>query len=228
MLQIPSECFRTETVHRSIGSDINRGIISCGFIHEKLNNASAEHIIFEYYGALLLLSGEGTHVDSEGREYKLTPGCFIQRIPGKPHSSFVKTDGKWLEFFICFGRGVFESLAEINVLNARQDVLYPGVNRAILDTFSNFMDMLRKCPEEELPLMLAEAQRIILTIYHMHWLNSSNQQNMELIKQACLMLGRDPTSRISAEEVSLQLGMGYEKFRKLFKDMMGISPGEYA
>lgn len=226
-MNIPAEYFKNSTVHRSMGSDEARGIISCGFLHKKQQSNSDRNLLFEYYGSLLLLSGEGTHVDCDGRTYALTPGCFIQRLPGKLHSTYVKPDGKWLEFFICFGRGVFDSLAEINVLNRQQDVLYPGINAALLNEFVGFMAALKAAPEEELPLMLAEAQRIIFTIYRMHWRNSIKHENMELIKQACRLLG-DPLNRISAQETAEQLGVGYEKFRKLFAAQMGASPGEYA
>lgn len=226
-MQIPQEYFKTETVHRRIGNDESLGILTCGFIHKQRHNSTDRNILFEHYGALLLLSGEGTHVDSAGKEYALSPGCFIQRIPGKLHSAFVKPDGKWLEFFICFGRGVFESLAAINAVTAAQDVLYPGVNTAIFNDFLRFMAALRAAPEQDLPLMLVEAQRIILTIYRMHWRNSMGQGDMELIGQACRLLG-DPERRIPAQQVAAELGVGYEKFRKLFAQKMGMPPYEYA
>lgn len=227
MFQIPQEYFKNETIHRNIGNDISNGTLSCGFLNKRLKSNSDTNLIFEYYGALLLLSGEGVHVDSDGREYKLYPGCFIQRIPGKPHSTYVHPDGKWLEFFICFGRGVFEALTKIGVLDGVQDVLYPGINMALFDMFKKFMHSLKAAEQEELPLLLIEAQRIILTIYQMHKNNNIPDQRTEMVKQACHMLTRNPSKGISTRDVSQQLGIGYESFRKIFKAETGVSPGEY-
>ena len=201
MIEIPKEYFKNETIHRSINSDINNGILSCGFLNKKTANSSDTNINFQYYGALLLLSGEGVHIDNEGNEFKLYPGCFIQRIPGKFHSTFVKSDGKWLEFYICFGRELFEALANINVLDSKQEVLYPGVNMAILDTFSTFMSSMKNTNDEELPLLLAEAQKIILTIYQMHKRSTIKDENRELIDDACELINQAHLYNMSAQKI---------------------------
>ena len=227
MFEIPLEYFRSETVHRNIGNDVNNGVLSCGYLNKKTGNCSDKNITFEYYGALLLLSGTGVHIDNKGHEYKLYPGCFIQRIPGKIHSTYVHPDGKWLEFFICFGRQLFEALTNIGLLDDEQDVLYPGLNMAIFDTLNNFMHSLSKAEDIELPMLLTEAQRIILTTYRMHNENITKNENMEIIKQACQIINQDQFSRISAREVAGKIGIGYEKFRKLFKSKVGISPSEF-
>ena len=227
MIEIPKEYYKNETIHRSINNDINNGILSCGFLNKKTANSSDTNINFHYYGALFLLSGEGIHVDNEGNEYKLYPGCFVQRIPGKSHSTFVKSDGKWLEFYICFGRELFEALANINVLNSKQEVLYPGVNIAIFDTFITFMSSMKNTSDEGLPLLLAEAQKIILIIYQMHKNNTLKDENRELIDEACQRINQTLFYNIIAQEIAQSLGIGYEKFRKLFKSKIGISPGNF-
>src|SRR5699024_12883156 len=50
------------------------------------------------FRSLLLLSGEGTYIDKDGKSTRIYPGCFIQRIPYVRHSTITKEDGKWLEF----------------------------------------------------------------------------------------------------------------------------------
>lgn len=227
MLQIPQSYYRNDTVHRTLGGDLENGVLSCGFLHKKTRSASDQNITFSYYGALLLLSGQGEHIDSDGQSHRLYPGCFIQRIPGKPHSTLVHPDGNWLEFFICFGRGLFQSLDAVGILDGAHDVLYPGVNLAILDTFVHFMDLLRTAPEDQLPLVLAEAQRIIFTIYGMHRRNQASDENRQLIDQARELIHRELQGRQSVHDLCRQLGIGYERFRKLFKEIVGVAPGEY-
>lgn len=153
--------------------------------------------------------------------------CFIQRIPGKPHSTFVRPDGNWVEFFICFGRGLYESLTRINIIDGTQDVLYPGVNFALMDMFVNLLLHLKKSSADQLPMVLAEAQRIIFVIYNMHQRNLSTNENVEMVQQACNILQNDHDDRQSIPELCQKLGVGHEKFRKLFKEIVGVSPVEY-
>jgi AraC family transcriptional regulator, arabinose operon regulatory protein len=227
MIQLPKEFFKNETVHRSLCSDMKNGILSCGFLNKKTAQSSDTNLVFEYYGAFLLLSGQGVYFDKEGNKIELYPGCFVQRIPGKSHSTHVVPDGEWVEFFICFGKQLFETLSNINILDCRKAVLYPGLNLAIIDNFVNFMNSMKSCPEEELPLLLAEAQRIILTIYQMHKKKIKKDEYREIIEEACQIINENSLHRISAKQVSQRLGIGYERFRKLFKDNMGISPGNF-
>ena len=227
MLQIPPSFFKNQTIYRSLSNDTHNGLLACGFLNKKSINNSDINIEFEHYGALVILSGEGKHVDSDGNEYKLYPGCFVQRIPGKLHSTYVKPDGKWLEFFICFGKQLYQALANINVLDGKQDVMYPGINTALFNTFKSFMHSLQNAQEDELPMLLAESQKIIFTIYSMHKQNSTNDTDRISIRQACQLLYQSPSVHISAIKVSQELGIGYEKFRKLFKVHMGISPGSF-
>lgn len=228
MLEIPSKFFDNDTVHRNISTDKYNGILSCGFLNKRTKTNSETNLVFEYYGALLLLSGEGVHVDCEGQEFKLYPGCFVQRIPGKLHSTFVNPDGKWLEFFICFGKDLFEALSNINVLDCDQDVLYPGINVAIFDSCVKLLSSLKNAPQEQLPLLLVEAQRIILTIYQLHNRNTTKDDSMEIIRQACEIIKQNTSEHLSIQEVAQKLDIGYERFRKLFKKKLGISPGEYS
>ena len=227
MFDLQLEYFKNETVHKNIGGNMDNGILSCGYLNKKISTNNDKNINFNYYGALLILSGEGIHIDNEKREYKLYPGCFVQRIPGKLHSTYVKPDGQWVEFFICFGRELYEALSNINILDKNQDVLYPGVNLAILDTFNNFINSMKKASEEELPLLLIEAQKIILTIYQMHMKNTVKNESRRTIEVACQFINENICNRLSIHELSKNLDIGYEKFRKLFKSQMGISPGEF-
>jgi AraC family transcriptional regulator, arabinose operon regulatory protein len=225
MFKVPKEYFKNDTVHRSISTDPKNGILSCGFLNK--STTSDINVVFEYYGALLVLSGEGMHVDSDGCESRLYPGCFVQRIPQKLHSTYVHPDGNWLEFFICFGKDIFLALSNINVLNNKQDVLYPGVNPVIFREFTDFMNELKNAPEENLPLLLIKAQKIILDIYQMHHKGETNDENREVIRQACLLLGQNPPVQSSVHDICRELGIGYESFRKLFKNQVGISPCNY-
>lgn len=225
-MDIPKHLFKTQSIHRSISSDINNSILSCGTIHHTHHLKCNENQIFKYYGSLLLLSGEGTYIDADGNETPLYPGCFIQRLPDTLHSTIVKEDGKWLEFFLCFGYDTYVSLQKIGILST-QPVLYPGLSMNLLQEYLNFYRELSAASDEQLPFLLLEAQRIIFTIYQYHQKKTTNPSTRTLLAKSKNLLGGDLIADSSSRGVADHLGMGYENFRKLFKNTYGISPHAY-
>ena len=93
--------YKTNVSYRTVGSNQTAGNLSCGFLYKPDDRGSNRDITFEYYGGLILLDGEGEYFDRSHKCVKLSRGSFVQRLPGVKHSTIVKPDGKWLEFFIC-------------------------------------------------------------------------------------------------------------------------------
>ena len=183
MLRIPKELFVTRSVHRTLGLDPNNSILSCGFIHHTRHLPQNENLVFKYYGALLLLSGEGTYMDRDGKSTRIYPGCFIQRIPYVRHSTITKEDGKWLEFFVCFGYETYRTLTHMGLLQDHP-VLCPGLNQSLLDRCLLFYDHLEHASPEQLPYLLLEAQQLVFGIYDMHRKQSLHPSVRSLLYQA--------------------------------------------
>jgi AraC family transcriptional regulator of arabinose operon len=224
---IPPEHFKNDTVYRMLGTDSNSGIFGCGFLNKKKQFCNESDVVFHHYAVVVLLNGDGVYVDSEGSETKLYPGCLIQRIPGRHHSLYIKPDDTWLEFFICIGSDLFKALSGMNILTDNQEILYPGISHALLEKFDEFLHSMKNKNDTELFMLLPEALKIIFMLYEMHSENTGSSEDKEIVRQACLMLSHNPSARTSVHDVSKALGIGYEKFRKMFKAQMGIPPGNY-
>ena len=226
MLRIPKELFVTRSVHRTLGLDSNNSILSCGFIHHTRHLPQNENLVFKYYGALLLLSGEGTYIDRDGKSTRIYPGCFIQRIPYVRHSTITKEDGKWLEFFVCFGYETYRTLTHMGLLQDHP-VLCPGLNQSLLDRCLLFYDHLEHSSPEQLPYLLLEAQQLVFGIYDMHRKQSLHPSVRSLLYQARDLLGSGQIPDDSCRGTAEYLGLGYENFRKLFRQEFQIPPHTY-
>ncbi|HEY5583269.1 MAG TPA: AraC family transcriptional regulator [Ruminiclostridium sp.] len=211
------------TVHRTLGKDYTKGVLSCGFLRKpKINNYDMD-IEFKYYGALLILQGTGMYIDEEGSQIQLYPGCFVQRLPGRKHSTPVFPDGNWIETFLCFGRDLCLSLQELGLINSEKPVLKPGLDYILIEKFIYLFEQLRNAPVNELPLLLLKAQEIIIRV------NELDRQNVEgnsnhVIEEACKIINESNGKELSGQDLAGQLNIGYENFRKLFKQKMGVSP----
>ncbi len=233
MMLIPKRLYRSDTVHRNLTGDPYNGLISCGFLYKHPDQGktlSDINLQFDHYGGLLVLSGHGTHVDCEGHSYLLSQGSFVQRLPGKVHTSHIEPDGEWLEFFICIGRDLFDSLARLQVLEGRLDVLTPGITPALVARMESFLAACRQTSEQDLSMLLSEALQILFTVTRMHRLACGNDEMTDWVDKACRMMGElamSPEGHVRVETVAGRLGIGVERFRKGFKERMGMPPGEY-
>ncbi|HWT74185.1 MAG TPA: AraC family transcriptional regulator [Mobilitalea sp.] len=223
--EIPVEAFRNDTIYHQFGSDYRSNILGCGFLNKKNNSCKEANIVFSHYGAVLVLSGKGVHVDEEGNETEVFPGCLIQRIPEKHQSLFIHPDGSWLEFFICISKNMYDALISMDLLDSRQNVLYPGLSRAIFDRFNEFLDLMKHTHPTEINMLIPEALKIILMLHSLHKENISNSKDREIVHKACLILTKPSSYDCSIQDLARELGIGYEKFRKLFKKQVGVSPG---
>jgi AraC family transcriptional regulator, arabinose operon regulatory protein len=216
---------KSDVIYRSLGDDLNTGIISCGFMKKEGTNRSQRNFTIGYYSCFVLLSGSGTYSDENGNVTQITPGDLVQRIPGVLHSTEVKADGKWLEFYISFGKPVYEYLAALDLLHTDKPVFRTIYTTDDIEWFANFLSKLREADSAQLPKLLLEAQELVLYLH-----KRSNQWSTPIeqnIKIACQLLSSHFDQDIPMETIADSVHMGYEHFRKIFRGVTGISPAKY-
>lgn len=224
--ELSNENFRNDTMYHQFGSDYTN-LFGCGFLNKKDKKCVEENNIFKHYGIVLILSGNGVHIDEDGNETTVYPGCLIQRIPDKKQSLHINPDGSWLEFFICIGKGMYESLVSMDLLDGKQTVLVPGINRAIFEHCTEFHQLMKFSHPAEINMLVPEALKIILMFHRLHKENSSNSKDREIVHKASMLLAKPSSYKVPIANIAEDLNIGYEKFRKIFKDIMGVSPHSY-
>lgn len=225
-IELTSKDYKNEVIYHQFGAD-HTNLFGCGFLNKKDQSCKEVNNIYRHYGIVLVLSGSGLHIDELGNETPLTPGCLIQRIPDKKQSLILDADGSWLEYFICIGKGMYDSLLSMELLESRQTVLVPGINRAIFRRCTEFHNLMKYSHPTQINMLVPEAIKIILMFHSLHKENMSNTKDREIIHKAGLILADSSSYKLSIPDIAEDLGIGYEKFRKLFKNQMGVSPHNY-
>lgn len=225
--EIPREAFRNDTVYHQFGIEHLSGLFGCGFLNKRGLDCRENNNVYQHYGAVLVLNGKASQIDEEGNQTDIYPGCLIQRIPGKRQTLIIHTEGSWLEFFICINKSTYDAMISMDLLDKKQNILYPGLSRAVYDKCNDFLHLMKHADPTEINMLLPEALKIILLLHGLHKENSTNSRDREIIHKACLILSKSVLIDCSIQELSKDLGIGYEKFRKVFKEQMGISPGKY-
>jgi AraC-like DNA-binding protein/quercetin dioxygenase-like cupin family protein len=227
MAALPQRFARNDVVHRTIGPVTYEGMVGAGFLTKTPARETSGWIRFPYYGALLLLEGEGTYVDHDGREEPLRPGDYLQRLPGRAHRSYVAEGARWAEGFVVFGMRFYRALVATGGVDPERPVLHPGPDLGLAAELEAIIADLRACAEDELPWMLARIHRWVAEIYHRDRAGATDDPVSEMVREACRLLDQDLQLRIRLPEMAARFHLSYERFRKVFREKTGLPPGEY-
>ncbi len=176
---------------------------------------------------MLVLRGSGRYLDSDGREYPLSAGSFFQRLPGIRHSTTHQTDGNWAECFVALGGELFYAMVAQGCLRPGSPVLAPGLSLALVERFDALLDQLESAPGSELPRVLVGMHSLLLNVLDLDRRGKRPDTHLEMVEEACRLLGHALEQRLSVPALASRLGMGYERFRKVFRERVGTSPGDY-
>lgn len=217
--------------YRCIGGDFNEGVLACGFMKKLTGDKSQIDFNIGYYSGFFLMKGKGLYVTETGEEIPVNQGDYVQRFPGKLHSTYVEPDGEWLEFFVSFGKSVYETLSGLGLLPKQYVVQAPVSGK--LAVCLEYLDRLKKTREEELPQMLLDMQKLLLQLLKegretagKEDLNREDAADI-LIEKAAGMLSANLGEEMDLEALAESLHLGYETFRKEFRQKMGVSPARY-
>lgn len=220
----PEHITGNDVIYRCLGEDINTGILACGYM--KKDEQSQMDFQIGYYSCFLLLRGSGTYSDGIHGEFSLRPGSVVQRIPDRPHSTWVNPDGQWLEFFISFGRPVFDCLVKMGLIQPDPPVFCIQSSGALLHSFDRLLNRMKHADSSLYPQLLPEAQKVILSLHHSVPPKSGGIHS-EALTKACVLLESPAGRLLSLEQVAKQVGLGYDTFRKTFTKTLGKSPAVY-
>ena len=211
--------------YRSLGEPGSREMLGGGYMYK---GGGCDHVNFEssYYAMSYVVYGEGEYLDSWGRTYPLRAGSFFQRFPGYVHSTrVISTDG-WLELFIDMGPELTQVLSTMGILNPRQPCGDAGENRDWAQALLDFRIALEKAEEDALRLLLPQGLALVQRIVEAGR-KSASSEDQAMLGLACQLLGTDWTQRLDIRRMCAEHGWGYERFRKVFKAQMGISPAQF-
>ncbi len=220
--------FRNEAAYRAIGRADRPARWAVGFILKPTGGAYAARHAHEYTG-VYVLRGSGRFVE-EGptrREHRVSGGAFCQHVPGRTYSLLPDFDGRWAEAYIVMDGTLYKALAAIGLVSLRRSVLHPGVDAGLVERFERILTDLQQRPDDELPTTAVRFHDLLAQVHRLDREGRADDPHTRLIAAACRTLGDQSGRRMPLPELAEQLGVGYERFRKVFTERMGLSPGEY-
>ncbi len=201
------------------------GVLGSGFVQKNTTQGSHVDLELNFYSGLLVLSGTGYYQDATHDKIPIEAGSFVQRLPNKKHNTIVTSDD-WKEIYVCVGQNVFNSLKEIGVVSDKP-ILSTGLDYELIEDISQFIDDMENINTFELAALVPKAISIISRATFLDKQNAHASEDLDMLTLSCQYMQNHICERITVEEVADEMEVGYEKFRKLFANHYGISPGHY-
>ena len=174
---------------------------------------------------LHLLDGEGEYFDRSHACVKLSRGSFVQRLPGVKHSTIVKPDGKWLEFFICVSAESYHNLLTMDLMSDRPVMNWEEDDRIrlacrLIERYSG------RITGQEIAAQMNLGYEALRKQFRASTGISIGQYAIGIrVNRAKALLLR---SNLPLEKLALQLGYpDCFSFCKQFKQHTGVSPSQF-
>lgn len=224
---LPSRVFRTELLYRSAPWGPAAAAVDCGFMLKPDGRGAYRDRRMPRYVGVFVLRGSGAHIDPRGRSHRVEAGCFIQHPPGLLHSLVPDADGRWAEFFFQAPAPLYRALVDLGSVSGNNPVLRTGLDAGLIQGFEALMDLGRRTPGGDAPRMLVHVHELLVTLHRLDAQRRQPHPHADAVTQACAWLGRDLHRDLDLTDLAQRLNLSYERFRKVFRDRVGVPPGEY-
>lgn len=226
MRTVPEKYLFTEACYRSMSAR-RHGVpayedFGCGFIY---GGRSARDILFRRYGLVYVLHGSGVYTDWHGKEYPLFPGCVAQRLPAKTHATVFDEPAEWGECWLTISTSLYLPLAEMGVINADKPVLYPGLDFSLVARFETLLHDMQVAADADVSQLLPRIFSLITTIYARDRHAGRDERVEAMLLAAQDVLAGNLDEDVDMQELAARFHLSYERFRKVFTQACGCSPG---
>lgn len=214
----------TKEIFRFINTNAVQSQISAGVKYKTPRN-NRERVRFTYYSGVLVLRGHGTYTPVDGPTIPVGPGDFFQRFPMQVHSTTVNPGEPWAEVFLDLPAALFSALSLCDMIDANRHVFHPGIHPDWVRDVISLVDQLEVCEPMMLPSIQAQIVVLLERIFSMD--RMARMTDLDRRLETARELLSTPDEKRSVEEIAAHVSMGYENFRKLFRQRYGVSPNQY-
>lgn len=220
-VQIPDSWLAPAACRRSVVAGATA--LSCGIVAKRGTGWDEREQRPDHYSVVWCLRGSGRYHDQAGRTWELRPGDLFHRFTDRRQGNEI-ADG-WVEAYIGFGAPLGEALVAMRLIDPQQPVRRIGLDLILLRTLIQERDALRDAPDHDLPLRLGRLLALHQELLARAGRDAAGQPHDAAIDRACRRLASEP--RVPLRALAQDCGLSYERFRKVFRDRLGVSPHDY-
>lgn len=184
--------------------------------------------ILDEFQLVYIISGKGSF-ESRTLQHRteVKAGDAMLLFPGEWHSYCPDKATGWVEFWIGFKGTIPDSWVSAGILGKDTPILHPGIHARLEQMYSQGLEYANSGASEYQKVLGSTALSIIGTALYFDRNNSFRDNEATALMEKAREIIISSCDTISAEGIAEAMGIGYSRFRKLFKDFYGIAPGQY-
>lgn len=217
----------SQLIMRTVGLEGSSERLGAGIVRKSVEVHHDIDRVYPYYAAVYVVRGKGKYVLKDGSEFPIGPGSILQRIPGVQHSTIVDQRYEWIEFYVDLTLNLYRALHDMRIIRNNEYVLTILPDPALELRFYEIIKQLEQVGEEQMGELAVKSISLVVDLMQRaHNVTGKSSEN-KMIEEACGYFKGHISKRFDIPGYCRQKGWGYERFRKLFKEKLGISPGKY-
>lgn len=185
--------------------------------------------ILNEYQLLYITNGNGVFTFGNSKQSCLiTEGKMFFLTPGVWHTYKPLENSGWNEYWIGFKGEIIEKIVKEGFFLNKNPVFNIGMNEEIIDLYYKAIEIAN---EERSGFQQALSGIVMNILGLMYYRNKTrafeDEELINKINKAKVIMREDVYKNITAEDVSKSLGISYSGFRRAFKELTGTSPSKY-
>lgn len=184
--------------------------------------------ILDEFQMIYIVSGKGLFTSkSLGKWEKVREGDVFLLFPGEWHSYCPDPDTGWEERWIGFTGAIPEMWNEKSMISKEIPILHPGIHTRMVNLFNQALEYAALAQSDYQKALGTTALELLGLALYFDRNNQFRESDAQKLmgKARELIIAEYPT--ITPERTSQLLGIGYSRFRKLFKNYYATSPGQF-
>ena len=184
--------------------------------------------VMDNYQLIYITQGRGWfHVTPEKR-VALSGGSMLIIPPYTWHSYYPDPATGWDEYWLGFKGANIDHLASSSFFTPQHPVYNFGIHKLLINMYEDTLQIAAQERRGCQQILSGITQHMLGIIYYKEQNCAfDHSQIVDKINEAKVLLkDMDNLSR-TVEEIAAEIGVGYSRFRKAFKEYTGISPAQY-
>ncbi len=184
--------------------------------------------ILNEYQLVYITKGTGYFSSQSCKKQKIKAGTMILLFPGEWHSYYPDEKDGWDEYWVGF-RGIhIDRRVEKRFFSIEEPLHQIGVSSTIVGLYEDIMKFSEEEKAGYQQIISSIVLHILGAVYYKERNNTlSNTMEVNIINEARILMKDRIGNPCSPEDIADELGVGYSKFRRMFKDYTGVSPAQY-
>jgi len=184
--------------------------------------------VLDEYQLVFIAEGRGTFETKHTGAVSISPGSVFLLFPGTWHTFKPLWDSGWEEYWVGFNGPYAEYLMQQECFNPRSPLIHMGFNVEFLDIFNRLLQTMKGEGVAFCQIASCLTVQLLGLIYAAALLKASPQNRKEDIINNIRFKMHDTLDKpVNLSSLAADHHVSYTWFRKAFKEVVGISPGQY-